>query len=313
MMNCNAAGSMKIIAIFAFAMLLFTATPALGQTSEQLSEDNQVRLGLSYDESAMAISLVYGASSSAAVTSFYTDILGLKRIRDIHTSTGNTLLRYRAGDSELGFLLTPAKRPQFTGGVDAAYGVRMVAFLFPLEKKAKILKNLRTSGRKLPEFTSGRSARGYAFEYGMVYDNDDNQIELVFLDANAPLQRFQQIQIALSVSDLKKTQYFMRDVLGLIPRVDQGSMHRYELGNSQIKYLQKPPGLPSWVGTPDKKIGMMMIQLPVSDLNAVIKKMHEYNVEIVREPFLMGGTTYMMFVRGPDGVIYEFIQYKREP
>lgn len=312
MIISNALGGMKAVATTcAIVALLVFSIPVVGQTLSEPSSTEVASLGLPYDASAESISLVYGASSIEAVTAFYTDVLELERISDIHTSAGNMLLRYMAGDSELGFLISAAQRPKFPGGVDAAYGVRMVAFLLPQEKKDRILKKLRASGRVVPEFNSGRSSKGYNFEYGMAYDNDGNQIELVFLDDNAPPQRFRQIQIALSVSNLKKTQHFMRDVLGLIPRVDQGSMHRYELGPSQIKYIQKKPGLPTWVGTPDEKIGMMMIQFAVTDLNVVEEKMRAYNVEIVREPFAIGPSTNMMFVTGPDDVIYEFIERKR--
>lgn len=257
------------------------------------------------------LNIVFSVTEADAVHEFYGEILGLKRIPDLNFPGDSYMIRYMGGESELKFIVTGQSLPKHEGGTGKALGIRLLAILLPESESEGILKRLVASGRELPSFTSGKSPVGYGYRYGMAYDGDGNQIEIVFLDDNAPKEKFEQIQIGLTVSDPDAMNAFVGDIIGL-GKVGEESLsggrtlHRYQMGKSQVKFWPGPEGIPAWVGGPSDKIGMNLVQFIVPDVDAVRDAVLKRGGTIAREPFALGGMATIMFVGGPDGILFEF-------
>ncbi len=252
------------------------------------------------------LNIVFMASDQDDVHRFYGDILGLKRIPNIDLPGDSVMIRYLGGESEIKFIVSGQTLPKYEGGTQAARGIRLLAFLFPDSERSGMLQRLQANGREVPEFTTGTSPAGYTYSYGMLYDGDGNQVEIVFLSDDAPAEKFKQIQIGLNVSQQSAMDQFLVDVLGFQPEVTDGPIHRQQMGVSQLKYWQGKAELPALTGNPMAKLGMNLIQFLVPDVDAVRAMVIEKGGKIHTEPFPLGTLATIMFVEGPDGIVFEF-------
>jgi len=251
------------------------------------------------------LNLVYSVSDGLATEQFYGDILGLERMADIDLPGDRRMIRYLGGKSELKFIVAGQDQPRMEGGMRNARGIRLLALLLPENRRAGILERMQAAGLAAPEFAEGN--RGpISFSYGMTRDYDDNQVELVFLNSMLPDFAFDQVQIGLGVSDLAAMDEFLQEVLAMEPVETEANIHRYEMGKTQIKFWQVPASKPAWVGMPHEKQGMTMVQFVVSDVEAVRDMIVARGGEIYIEPYALGDIAMLMFVQGPDGVLFEF-------
>lgn len=253
------------------------------------------------------LNFVFSVTDAEAVHEFYGEILGLKRIPDIPFPNNQHMIRYMGGATEVKFIVTGQDLPKMEGGTRNARGIRLLALLLPESEKAGVLKRLAASGREVPEFTEGRNeAAGYGYSYGMVFDGDGNQIEIVFLGEGAPEEKFQQTQMGLAVSAFAPMDEFLTKVLQYKPVVTEGRIHRYDMGKSQVKFWEVSGELPAWNGSPMEKIGMNLVQSIVPDVEAVRTAVLARGGKIHTEPFPLGKLATIMFVEGPDGILFEF-------
>jgi len=253
------------------------------------------------------LNFVFSVTSADATNKFYGDILGLKRIADIDFPGDAFMIRYMGGKSEIKFIVTGQDLPKMEGGVGKARGIRLLAFLLPESERAGILARMKAAGLNEPTFTERRNEElGYNYRYGMTYDYDGNQIELVFLDEGAPKEKFEQVQMGCIVSDMAAMDKFLADIIGARPFVTDDRIHRYDVGASQVKFWQVNGDLPAWVGGPMDKIGMNLIQFIVPDVDAVREEVLARGGKINTEPFPLGQLATIMFVEGPDGILFEF-------
>lgn len=270
---------------------------------DALAENGELPFPVATDH----LNFVFSVTDADDVHKFYGEILGLERIPNIDFPGEAYMIRYMGGASELKFIVTGQDLPKMEGGTRNARGIRLLALLLPDDKRAWILENMEEAGLPMPEFTEGTNeAAGYSYRYGMTYDYDGNQIELVFLDEGAPEAKFEQIQIGLAVSDMTAMDEFLSGVLGLTPVVTEGRIHRYDMRKSQVKFWQLPGDTPVWVGGPMDKHGMNLVQFIVPDVDAVRAAVVERGGKIHTEPFPLGKLATIMFVEGPDGILFEF-------
>jgi len=252
------------------------------------------------------LNLVFSVTDADAVHSFYGEILGLKRIPNIDFPGDAYMIRYMGGASEMKFIVTGKDLPSHAGGTGDGIGIRLMALLLPDSKRVGVLDGLKAHGYPTPTFT-----KRTGFRFGMAYDADGNQIELVFLDEGADEKWFNVFQIGLTVSDSDPMNAFLRDVLGLeeLPTEDLGgglTKYSYKVGATTIKFWGLGSDLPVCVGSPSEKIGMNLVQFLVPDVDAVRKTVLERGGKIHTEPFALGKLATIMFVEGPDGILFEF-------
>ena len=267
------------------------------------AENGELPLGMAVDH----LNLVLSVAEAEPVHKFYGEILGLKRIPDINFPGDDYMIRYMGGDTEVKFIVTKRNLPAHEGGTRAARGIRMFALLLPEAEREGILSRMKAAEVPIPEFTSGKNeAAGYSYAYGMVYDYEGNQVEIVFLSENTPADKFRQLQIGLTVSDMAAMDAFLTDVMGYHPVVTEGRIHRYNAGVSQVKFWEGGKDLPAWVGGPMEIRGMTLVQHIVRDVDAVRTTVLERGGKIHTEPFPLGQLATIMFVEGPDGILFEF-------
>lgn len=254
---------------------------------------------------AAHINLVFSVTDPDAVHKVYGEAIGLERMPDIDFPGDPYMIRYLGGESEIKFIVTGQDLPKHEGGMGNARGIRLLALLFPMSEQASMQARFEAAGLDWPAFVKG-SRPEYDFEYGMIRDGDDNQVELVFLGEGAPESKFKQAQIGLAVSDMAAMDAFLNNVLGLTPEVTGQSIHRYGLGVSQIKFWRVDPELPAWNKTPFEGVGMNLVQFIVFDVDAVREQVVARGGTIHTEPFPLGTLATIMFVEGPDGILFEF-------
>jgi|TARA_Y100000310_G_scaffold140345_2_gene139742 catechol 2,3-dioxygenase-like lactoylglutathione lyase family enzyme len=252
------------------------------------------------------LNIVLSATDVEKTHEFYGEILGLQRMPDIPFPDGGSMVRYLGGDTEIKFLFRGNDLPVLKGGATAARGIRLMAVLLPIAKKDAVVKGLKTHAYAVPTFT-----KGTGFEYGMAYDHDGNQVEVVFLAGGVPESAFKQFQIGLTVGDTDAMNSFLREVMGyeeLEPAPIGGGAikYSYKVGNSTVKFWSFGDELPIHVGSPSDIVGMTLVQHIVPDVDAVRKTIVQRGGKIHTEPFPLGKMATIMFVEGPDGILFEF-------
>ncbi len=253
------------------------------------------------------LNIVFSATDADAVNEFYGEILGLKRVTDIPFPNDQYMIRYMAGVTEVKFIITGQDLPKMSGKAGDARGIRLLALLLPITEQAGILQRLGDSVYEVPNMTVRKTEAGaFRYSFGMVYDGDGNQVEIVFLAEDTPANYFQQAQIGLSVSNYAAMDQFLKDVLQYKPVVTEGDIHRYEMGKSQIKFWEVSKDLPAWNGSPMEKTGMNLVQAIVPDVDAARTAVVARGGKIHTEPFPLGSLATIMFVEGPDGILFEF-------
>lgn len=253
------------------------------------------------------LNFVFSATDADAVHQFYGEIIGLKRIPNIDFPGEAYMIRYMGGATEVKFIITGQDLPKMEGGTRTARGIRLLAFMLPESERAGILERAKAAGLEAPTFTEGKNeAAGYSYRYGMMFDGDGNQIELVFLDEGVDASKFKQAQFGLAVSDMAAMDNFLTNIMGYEPYVTEGRIHRYNMGKSQVKFWQVDASLPAWNGSPMSQVGMNLVQAIVPDVDAVRTAVLARGGKINTEPFPLGKLATIMFVEGPDGILFEF-------
>jgi len=266
------------------------------------SESNlPLPFGLTEDQ----LNLVYSASNGPETENLYGKILDLKRIPNVILPGERLMIRYLAGDTELKFIIKKKENSQIKGGRFNARGIRQLTILLPKEKRAGIITRMRENGMELPEFSDENIGLIGSSRFE-IRDYDDNQIELIFLDEESPGVSFKQAQIGLGVSNMDKMGAFLNNILGLEPIETKGSVHRYVMGLTQIKFWDVPISRPTWVGKPNDIVGMTMVQFVVDDVRAARDIIVARGGKIHTEPYVIGNLAIVMFVEGPDGILFEF-------
>lgn len=276
---------------------------ASGINANAQNGDEQLPLGMAVDH----LNLVLSASNPDDVHRFYGEILGLKRIPDLNFPGDDYMIRYMGGATEIKFIITGDDLPKHDGGTQKARGIRLMALLLPESERESMFERLQKAGIRKPAFRSGESTNPpYAYEYGMLYDFDGNQVEIVFMDERTPAHKFDQLQIGLTVSQMESMDVFLTNIIGLRPENVMGEIHRYKVGKSLIKFWKADGDIPAWVGGPFDMMGMCLVQFIVRDVDAVREAVIARGGKIHTEPFALGQMATIMFVEGPDGILFEF-------
>ena len=254
------------------------------------------------------LNLVLSVTDADKTHEFYGTILGLKRIPNIDFPGDAYMIRYMGGDSEIKFIVTGKNLPQHEGGARNARGIRLMALTLPKARQSEIVAQLKAHDLPAPKFIRSKSA---LLEFGFINDFDDNQIELIFYDEGAPESLFDRLQIGLTVSDTDAMNDFLRETLRLKeldPVELPGGIMKYnfQLGTTTIKFWSLGKDLPSVTTSPFEGIGMNLVQFLVADVEAVHTLMKERGATIAAEPFQLGKLATIMFVEGPDGILFEF-------
>jgi len=253
------------------------------------------------------LNLVFSVNDAKKTHEFYGEILGLEKLPNKVMPESTYMIRYMAGSSMLKFLVMKADLPVKAGKSGDAVGIRLAAIILPDQQREGILKRLGENGYPVPKFVEGSG-----FRYGMVYDADGNQVEVVFVDNVDADLKIDAFQIGLTVSDDQAMRDFLGNVIGLPeqPTEDLGggiTKYSYKLGATTIKFWQLANDLPKAVGMTDEMIGMNLIHFDVPDVEVVEKIMIENGIKAQTAPMPADTETTIYIVEGPDGILFGFM------
>ena len=294
------------VRIFAWATAIILASFSAARA------DTDARIP--FDVFGQHLNIVLSVTDADKTNEFYGDILGLKRIVDIDFPGEAFMIRYMGGTTEIKLIVTGEELVKSEGGTRSARGIRMMALLLPATEREGILGRLEERGLPQPQF---RRVDASKLEYGFVRDFDDNQIELVFFDEGAPKSTFDRLQIGLTVSDTEAMRAFLRDIMKLSEldavQIPDGPMkYSFQAGDTTIKFWSFGTDLPAAVGSPFERHGYNLVQFLVKDVETVHEMMVERGATIAAEPFPLGELATIMFVEGPDGILFEFAGPQRK-
>jgi predicted enzyme related to lactoylglutathione lyase len=254
------------------------------------------------------MNLVVSASDTDKTIEFYGEVLGLERLEDIEISEGPNILRFKSGETELQFVINQEGHKGLPGGLGSAHGIRLMALMFPMAKRAAIMERVESHGYKAGKFTDKPTVA-----YGVVNDHDATQVELVFFPESRGASVLEGFQIGLNVGDMDAMKTYLSDIMGYEELDDEdlgGGRMKYnaQVGITRVKYFHFGGDVPDHSGLPNEIVGMSMIQHVVSDVDAVRKTITERGGTIHTEPLVIGESVKLMIVEGPDGILFQFIQ-----
>jgi len=121
--------------------------------------------------------------------------------------------------------------------------------------------------------------------------------------------------VTITVSDLKRSIHFYRDILGLKVRgmltQNEGKFKLVyvDAGNAVIElfHFEGEEGQPL-SETKNQDIGIKHFGFKVDNVDEFVKHLKENNVEITLEPFDATGGVRIAFFKDPDGVLLEAVQ-----
>lgn len=252
------------------------------------------------------LNVVLSVSDPDKTHEFYGEVLGLRRIFDLPLPGDPNMIRYMGGDTEVKLIHMGQPLPKTEADLNSARGIRSLVFFLPDSEHEAIVQRIDEKGYPAPTITEGEGSRR-----GFTRDADGNHVELVFLDDAAAPERFKEFQLGLAVSDADEMTTFLRDILGLKevpsePASEGPGPRSFSLGTTSLKYWAVDPELPALVGGPFDRTGLCLVQFLVPDVEAVRTAVLERGGKIHTEPFALGKMATIMFVDGPDGILFEF-------
>jgi len=251
---------------------------------------------------AMNVFRRYAAENPEELFAFYSDVLGHERLTAYDVGGATSVMRIRAGASELKFTGRVAGETYEPGGIDNATGIRLWTFFY--SDQAALSKRFTEHGLPAPDFrTSGSSASKSA----VVKDPEGELVQLI-ITGDPPGTTYDEIEVGLTVSDLDASRSFYRDFVGLEelePEFDPvfGTMkYPYRNGSTTIALRYFGSDLPADTGTGG-------IQYVVSDAEFVARLAMERNIQI-KQPLsgLPGYALRTIWLGDPDGITNYFAQ-----
>tara|TARA_B100000768_G_C11281833_1_gene379066 strand:+ start:1938 stop:2810 length:873 start_codon:yes stop_codon:yes gene_type:complete len=252
-----------------------------------------------------SLNIVYSATDIRKTEIFYGDILGLERIEDVKLPGNRTMLRYLVGKTELKFIVGKNDHIKNGDGLFDSRGIRQMTILLPMEKKEVIFKRMKAIGLSAPSLTMEK-INTISFSRGLFNDYDGNHIEILFVNNDSLDFVIGKTHIGLGVSDMNAMGEFLDKILGFETVEGYGSLRRYNMGLTQVKFWEVPISKPSITGMPDEILGMSMIQFVISDVIAARDIIASRGGKIHTEPYFVGDLAIIMVVEGPDGILVEF-------
>ena len=252
-----------------------------------------------------SLNIVYSATDIRKTEIFYGDILGLERIEDVKLPGNRTMLRYLVGKTELKFIVGKNDHIKNGDGLFDSRGIRQMTILLPMEKKEVIFKRMKAIELSAPSLTMEKM-NTISFSRGLFNDYDGNHIEILFVNNDSLDFVIGKTHIGLGVSDMNAMGEFLDKILGFETVEGDGSLRRYNMGLTQVKFWEVPISKPSITGMPDEILGMSMIQFVISDVIAARDIIASRGGKIHTEPYFVGDLAIIMIVEGPDGILVEF-------
>ena len=202
---------------------------------------------------------------------FYNQVLGMPSLNPITLGPNQQMLLYKvgAGQVKLASGLKDDRKYHTGGGVNDATGIRVYTFYFPDE--AALSGRFTAAGYPAPVFKDIGGGRRAA----LVQDPGGFHVELI-VAPNAPPETYGKVDVGINVSDLKRSEAFYRDFVGLQalpPETDAllgVTRHPFRNGTTTIELWSAGKDLPADTGS----AGIQYIVNNVEAVDALAKAQH---------------------------------------
>ena len=234
---------------------------------------------------------------------FYNQVLGLQALTPIQLSKNQQMLLFKvgAGQIKLASGLSGGREYRPGGRLNDTTGIRLITLYFPEE--AALRARFRAHGYPEPEFKDIGAGRKAA----IVTDPGGFRVELVVVPGASP-ETYGQINVGINASDLKRSEAFYRDFVGLdelAPEKDASlgvTKHPFRHGTTTIDLWSVGHDLPKDTGS----AGVQYITSNVEQIDALAKQEHV----AVETPLggVPGFNVVTVWLNDPDGVTDYFYE-----
>jgi catechol 2,3-dioxygenase-like lactoylglutathione lyase family enzyme len=249
----------------------------------------------------------YAAQDPEPLFRFYADVLGHERLTAYDVGAATSVMRIRAGASELKFTGRTQGREYQPGGMDNATGIRLWTFLY--SDQAALTRRFTDNGYAAPKFEpiadTGRLS-------AVVKDPEGQLVQLI-ITGDPVGTTYSEVEVGLTVSDIEKSRAFYREFVGLeelepvYDPVFKTMKYPYRHGSTTVSLRSFGSGLPADTGTGG-------IQYVVSDVELVDRLAKERHV-VIEQPLspLAGYSLRTIWLDDPDGITNYFAQVGGPP
>ena len=279
------------------ASLLMAAGDALAAQRADTSPGRPL-----FAQGSMNIYRRFPTEQRSKMVEFYDKVLGFQPLQPINLGGGQQMILFRLGSGQIKLAAGLKDGRQYhLGEVNEATGIRLFTLYFPNE--LAITARFLALGYSAPEFKDIGEGRRAA----LVKDPGGFNLELVIAPAATP-DVYGSAEVGINVSDLKRSEAFYRDFVGLeelAPVRDPllgVTRHPYRNGATTIDLWSVGHKLPADTGSAG-------IQYVVSNVDAVDARAKAQNVT-VETPLggLPGFNIRTVWLNDPDGVTNYFYQ-----
>ncbi|HEY5411243.1 MAG TPA: VOC family protein, partial [Caulobacteraceae bacterium] len=238
---------------------------------------------------------------------FYNQVLGLQALTPIQLSRNQQMLLFKVGTGQIKLAsgLSQGRQYHPGGALNDATGIRLITLTFPDE--AALVQAFKAHGYPAPEF----KAIGGGRKAALVKDPGGFNVELI-VAPGAPPEAYGSVTVGINASDLKRSEAFYRDFVGLdeLPPEHDAFLgvtkHPFRHGTTTIDLWSVGKGLPADTGS----AGIQYVIKNIDDMNARALAEHV----TVQTP--LGGLKGFpglktVWLNDPDGVTDYFYQLDR--
>ncbi|MDX1563357.1 MAG: VOC family protein [Gammaproteobacteria bacterium] len=278
------------------AVLLATGPSAV--TAETAAES----VGPVLWQPSMNVFRRYATDNPESLFAFYSDVLGFERLTAFDVGGPTSVMRIRAGATELKFTGRTPGREYAPGGIDNATGLRLWTFFF--SDQAALSKRFTDHGYAAPEF----EPLGGTGQLSAVVKDPEGELVQLIITGDPAGTTYDEVEIGLTVSDLDESRAFYRDFVGLeelepvYDPIFNTMKYPYRHGATTIS-------LRSFDGDLATDTGTGGIQYVVSDVEFVDRLAKERSIAI-DQPLseLRGFALRTIWLDDPDGITNYFAQ-----
>jgi hypothetical protein len=238
---------------------------------------------------------------------FYNQVIGLPSLNPINLGRGQQMLLYKVGTGQVKLAsgLNEGRKYHPAGPTEAT-GIRSYTFYFPDE--APLVERFKTASYPAPVFKDiGGGRRG-----ALAQDPGGFTVELI-VAPNAPPETYGRVDVGINVTDLKRSDGFYRDFVGLeaLPAEKDPLLgvtkHPYRHGTTTIDLWSVGKDLPADTGSAG-------IQYVISNVDAVNAEAAARHIT-VETPIggVPGFNIRTVWLNDPDGATNYFYQLLGRP
>lgn len=285
--------------ILALNSLLITLLAGLTPVESRSSEES---VGPVILVPAMNVFRRYAAQDPTELFAFYSDVLGYESLTAYDVGANTSVMRIRAGASELKFTGRVADQTYAPGGMTNATGLRLWTFFY--SDRTALTQRFTDHGLAAPAF----EPIGATGNLSAIVTDPEGELVQLIITGDTPGTTYDEIEVGLTVSDLDASRAFYRDFVGLEelePEYDsvfETMKYPYRNGTTTISLRHFGDDLLADTGTGG-------IQYVVSDVELVDRLAKARDIQI-KQPLagLPGFSLRTIWLGDPDGITNYFAQ-----